>query len=245
MPVSAVQQATRAFISAIKPMAGCDGVELHISRDSPDADLCSAYRKVSRRVHPDRSGNGEDPKCLNAAHEAWVEAVSTAKGRGGRHAPRSDGADVWGQRGHGGGVADRAEEDAAGTTFPHPVLWCPAQARGCVKGHESTREAACTSAFVSPGTVCRSTWQPCKLSRARPARGCCQTVPAALCSFCVPGTLRDRALPCGVRAGEMHNGLCAVLCMPWALCTLFLLRWLEVLTVHPCCLGCASARVMH
>ena len=96
MPVSAVQQATCAFISAIKPMAGCDGVELHISRDSPDADLCSAYRKVSRRVHPDRSGNGEDPKCLNAAHEAWVEAVSTAKGRGGRHAPRSDGADVGG-----------------------------------------------------------------------------------------------------------------------------------------------------
>ena len=117
------------FISAIKPMAGCDGVELHISRDSPDADLCSAYRKVSRRVHPDRSGNGEDPKCLNAAHEAWVEAVSTAKGRGGRHAPRSDGADVWGQRGHGGGVADRAKEDAAGTTFPHPVLWCPVHTR--------------------------------------------------------------------------------------------------------------------
>ena len=84
MPVSAVQQATRAFISAINPMAGCDGVELHISRDSPDADLCSAYRKVSRRVHADRNGHGEHQKCLNGAHEAWVEAFSTAKGRGGQ-----------------------------------------------------------------------------------------------------------------------------------------------------------------
>ena len=66
MPVSAAQQAKRAFVAVINALAGRHGVEVRISRHSPDADLRSAYRKVSFRVHPDRSGHGEDQKRLNA-----------------------------------------------------------------------------------------------------------------------------------------------------------------------------------
>ena len=96
MPVSATQQAKRAFVAVINALAGRHGVEVRISRDSPDADLRSAYRKLSLRVHPDRNGNGEDQQRLNAAHEAWAQAVTAAKGRGRPHAAQWGGADAAG-----------------------------------------------------------------------------------------------------------------------------------------------------
>ena len=96
MPVSAVQQAKRAFVAVMNALARRHGVEVHVSRDSPDADVRSAYRQVSLRVHPDRSGNGEDQKRLNVAHEAWVQAVTAAKGRGRPHAAQCGGADAGG-----------------------------------------------------------------------------------------------------------------------------------------------------
>ena len=94
MPVSAVQQAKRAFVTLMKTLAGRHGVDLHLTRDSPDANLRSAYRQLSLRVHPDRTGDGESQKRLNAAHDAWMEAVSASKGRGGRHAARGAAADA-------------------------------------------------------------------------------------------------------------------------------------------------------
>ena len=96
MPVSAAQQAKRALAAVINALAGRYGVAVHISRDSPDADLRSAYRQVSLRVHPDRSGHGEDQKRLNAAHDAWAQAVTAPKGRGRPHAARCGGADAGG-----------------------------------------------------------------------------------------------------------------------------------------------------
>ena len=96
MPVSAVQPAKRAFVVVINVLAGRHGVEVHISRDSPAADLRSADRQVSLRVHPDRSGHGEDQKHLNAAHEAWFQAVTAAKGRGRPHVAQCGGADAGG-----------------------------------------------------------------------------------------------------------------------------------------------------
>ena len=95
MPVSAVQQAKRAFVAVINALAGRHGLEVHVSRDSPDADLRSAYRQLSLRVHPDRSGNGEDQKRLNAAHEVWLQAVTAAKGRGRPHAAQCAAAPVF------------------------------------------------------------------------------------------------------------------------------------------------------
>ena len=84
MPVSAVQHTKRALVSLMKALAARYGVVLHISRDSPDAEVRSAYRRTSRTVHPDRSGDGEDPTQLNAAHDAWAEALQASTGRGGR-----------------------------------------------------------------------------------------------------------------------------------------------------------------
>ena len=96
MPASAMQQVKRAFVTAINALAGRHGVEVHISCDSPDAGLRSAYRQVLFRVHPDRCGNGEEQKRLNAAHDTWVQAVTAPKGRGRPHAARCGGADVGG-----------------------------------------------------------------------------------------------------------------------------------------------------
>ena len=96
MPASAMQQVKRAFVTAINALAGRHGVEVHSSCDSPDAGLRSAYRQVLFRVHPDRCGNGEEQKRLNAAHEAWVQAVTAAKGRGRPHAAQWGGADAGG-----------------------------------------------------------------------------------------------------------------------------------------------------
>ena len=64
------------------------------------AEQCQSLQRSRRRVrsspHPDRNGNGEDQKRLNAAHEAWVQAVTAAKGRGRPHAAQWGGADAGG-----------------------------------------------------------------------------------------------------------------------------------------------------
>ena len=63
--VSAVDQAKRALVSLLKSLATTYSLVLSVTRDAPDKDVRSAYRKVSRKVHPDRGGSAEHQTALN------------------------------------------------------------------------------------------------------------------------------------------------------------------------------------
>ena len=56
---------------------------MRVARDSGDAEVRTAYRAVSRKVHPDRpTGSAADQTRLNAAHEKWQALLKAAPGSG-------------------------------------------------------------------------------------------------------------------------------------------------------------------
>ena len=88
---SSLDRAKRALVALLRALASAYSLELNVTRDSEDAGVRRAYRNVSRRAHPDRGGKVEDQKKLNAAHDAWQEALRAHKGRhGGWNAGRPD-----------------------------------------------------------------------------------------------------------------------------------------------------------
>ena len=58
--VSAIDRAKRSFVALLKTLAATYGLTLVLNRDSADADVRSAFKKVSRKVHPDQGGSGAD-----------------------------------------------------------------------------------------------------------------------------------------------------------------------------------------
>ncbi|CAE7225582.1 unnamed protein product [Symbiodinium natans] len=71
-----VQIAKRAFVSLLLALAQQYGLDVKINRDSEEKSLEAAYRKVVRRVHPDKGGNVADAQRLQAAREAWHSSKS-------------------------------------------------------------------------------------------------------------------------------------------------------------------------
>ena len=68
--VSAVDQAKRALVALLRTLAAAYACAVRVARDSEDAEVRTAYRAVSRKVHPDRpTGCAADQKWLNAAHK--------------------------------------------------------------------------------------------------------------------------------------------------------------------------------
>ena len=83
--VSALDQAKRALVALLRTLAAAYACAVPVTRDSADAEVASAYRKVSRKVHPDRrTGNEADQKRLNAAHQKWQALLNAAPGKGRR-----------------------------------------------------------------------------------------------------------------------------------------------------------------
>ena len=74
MPLSRLETAKRAFVSLLLLLARKYVVPLVLARDSADQVLLSAFRKLSRKVHPDRGGSLADSQKLNAAKDLWEEA---------------------------------------------------------------------------------------------------------------------------------------------------------------------------
>ena len=54
--VSARDRARRALVSVLQQLAALYSVILDVTRESPDSAIKTAYRKVSRKAHPDRGG---------------------------------------------------------------------------------------------------------------------------------------------------------------------------------------------
>ena len=81
--VSNVDTAKRALVTLLKSLAAIYGVVVGITRESTDKELVAVFRKVCRKVHPDRGGAEAHQKALNAARDLWDEAMRASKGRGG------------------------------------------------------------------------------------------------------------------------------------------------------------------
>ena len=62
MPVSAAQKATRAFVKVLTALGRSYGVSVTVTRDSTDACLLRAYRRLLLKVHPDKGGTVQDER---------------------------------------------------------------------------------------------------------------------------------------------------------------------------------------
>jgi len=79
--VSASDRAKRVLVSLLRTLAATYGVVLQLSRDSSDVDVRSAFKKVSRKAHPDQGGSVADQTALNTARDNWQDAVKEAAGK--------------------------------------------------------------------------------------------------------------------------------------------------------------------
>ena len=79
---SVIDLAKRALVRFLRVLAASYGVALSLTRDSTDAEVSGAFRKLSRSVHPDRGGKTEDQAALNNARDAWEAAKRARKPRG-------------------------------------------------------------------------------------------------------------------------------------------------------------------
>ena len=72
--MSSYDKAKRAFVSLLLLLSRSYHVILPVTRDSSDAQLLSAFKRLARATHPDKGGKTEDQQRLNAAKDRWEEA---------------------------------------------------------------------------------------------------------------------------------------------------------------------------
>ena len=82
MVLSAFQIAKRAFVKVLVAFAAQYQVTLTVNRDSADKDVLAAYRRLVKKVHPDKGGKKDDQQKLQAARDDWDAAATTAGKRG-------------------------------------------------------------------------------------------------------------------------------------------------------------------
>ncbi len=80
--VGLVILAKRALVVLLRSLAAAYQMPLAVNRDSCDADVRNAVRKVAVRIHPDKGGSKEDMQRLLQARDAWTSAVASKRGRG-------------------------------------------------------------------------------------------------------------------------------------------------------------------
>ena len=86
--VGALEKLRRALVSLVLSLARAYNCTVHVTRESTDKEVESAYRQLSRHVHPDkRGGSTRDQTRLNEVHEAWQRGRKKAPGRGGNRMP--------------------------------------------------------------------------------------------------------------------------------------------------------------
>jgi curved DNA-binding protein CbpA len=83
MATDAKQSAKRAFVTVLLALAVAYSLVLGITRDSNDASIVKAYRRILLRAHPDKGGSTSDAQKLQESREAW-EATRKASGTKGR-----------------------------------------------------------------------------------------------------------------------------------------------------------------
>jgi curved DNA-binding protein CbpA len=63
------------MVTLLKSLAGIYCVAVLLTRQSTDVEVSAAFKKVARKAHPDKGGAPEHQKALNAARDAWQDAV--------------------------------------------------------------------------------------------------------------------------------------------------------------------------
>ena len=96
MPLTTLQRTQRAFVSLLLLLARSYNVTTHVTRESSDAGVLKAFKRVARVVRPDKGGSLVDQQRLNVARDRWQEARSEPRCGAGRPA--------------GGGAADAEGE---------------------------------------------------------------------------------------------------------------------------------------
>ena len=115
MVASKVLVAKRALVKLLLALAAAYSLVLNVNRDTSDADVLKAYRRVALKVHPDKGGGVADMQKLTDARATWDQARTSAKqngGKGGRPEQEQD------DRQHTNGEAQSAEE--RGTELADP-----------------------------------------------------------------------------------------------------------------------------
>ena len=79
--VSAIDLSKRALVTLLNSLANVYAVVLGITRESPDGDVHRAYRKLSKKCHPDKGGKRGHQQSLNAAFDTW-EGAKRSQGQG-------------------------------------------------------------------------------------------------------------------------------------------------------------------
>ena len=75
MAATLVQLAKRALVTLLLTFARQYQIPpLAINRDSSDKDVLNAFKKVARKVHPDKGGSKDDCQKLNNARDEWDKA---------------------------------------------------------------------------------------------------------------------------------------------------------------------------
>ena len=74
MPLSLIQRAKRALVSVLLKLAFDYGVAVDINRESDDRAVLQRYRRVVKKVHPDKGGHKKTFQTLQVAKEAWDTA---------------------------------------------------------------------------------------------------------------------------------------------------------------------------
>ena len=117
---SHAQLAKRAFVKVLLALAASYRLLLHFNRDSADAAVSAAYRRVIKRVHPDKGGAVADTQRLQTAKEAWdAGRLGSAGGRCPQEAPSQT------------SVVEAAEPDQAATALAPKHAPRPQQSIDC------------------------------------------------------------------------------------------------------------------
>ena len=82
--MNAIALAKRALVKLLKGMAVLYDLTVTITRNSPDPEVRTAYRKVSVKTRPDRGGDDDHQRQLNAAYSAWETAAKDKQAHGGK-----------------------------------------------------------------------------------------------------------------------------------------------------------------
>ena len=82
MPLSLLQRAKRAFVSVLLKLAFDYGAAVDINRESDDRAVLQCYRRVVKKVHPDKGGHKKTFQTLQVAKEAWDTARQAARPAG-------------------------------------------------------------------------------------------------------------------------------------------------------------------
>ena len=85
MAMSELQRAKRALVAVMLSLGRAYGFILGVNRESADKDLTSAYRRLAKKVHPDKGDKAAEAKKLNPARDVWEEAKKKSQGSGGHN----------------------------------------------------------------------------------------------------------------------------------------------------------------